>query len=173
MRPVISGKIYTTPLYFIFLPIFVTQKDCKNLCSETSIASPLTQGKCISVKWTMKYTVVNSCILSKFLLMNDSCANLMIVMNMRPVPTKWETSRKISFESYQQIHDVQTLSFKMIYSMPGLLPYLKCRVQNPLFPWEIPLLNYIDFRNIQWAISPLVLWRLVAHFVRTGLIWYL
>ena len=43
---------------------------------------------------------------------------------MRPVPTKWETSRKISFESYKQIHNVQTQSFKMIYNMPGLLSYL-------------------------------------------------
>ena len=41
------------------------------------------------------------------------------------VPTKWETSRKIAFESYKQIHSVQTLSFKMIYNMPGLLPYLR------------------------------------------------
>ena len=37
--------------------------------------------------------------------------------HMRPVPTKWETSRKISFPSYNQIHVVQTLSFKMIYYM--------------------------------------------------------
>ena len=43
---------------------------------------------------------------------------------MRPVPTKWETSRKISFESYKQILNVQTLSFKMVYNMPLLLPYL-------------------------------------------------
>ena len=44
--------------------------------------------------------------------------------NMRPVPTKWETSRKISFESCKQICGVQILSFKMIYNMPGLLSYL-------------------------------------------------
>ena len=43
---------------------------------------------------------------------------------LRPIPTKWETSRKISFESYWQILDVPTLSFKMIYNMLGLLPYL-------------------------------------------------
>ena len=41
---------------------------------------------------------------------------------MRPVPTKWETSRKISFPSYNQIHVVQALSFKMICYMSGLLP---------------------------------------------------
>ena len=40
--------------------------------------------------------------------------------HMRPVPTKWETSRKISFERYKQICYVQTISFKMIYNMPGL-----------------------------------------------------
>ena len=44
--------------------------------------------------------------------------------------------------------------------------------KNPLFPWEIPLFS-IDFWNVQWAISPLVPWRLVAHFVRTGLIFYM
>ena len=43
---------------------------------------------------------------------------------MRHVPTKWETSRKISFQSYNQIHVVQTLSFKMICYMSWLLPYL-------------------------------------------------
>ena len=42
-------------------------------------------------------------------------------------------------------------------------------VQVLSFPWEIPLFS-IDFWNVQWAISPLVPWRLVAHFVRTGLI---
>ena len=63
----------------------------------------------------------------------DSCINGINVMqhieredhaeDLRPLPTKWETSRKISFKSYKQIHDVQTLSFKMIYNIPGLLPY--------------------------------------------------
>ena len=42
-------------------------------------------------------------------------------------------------------------------------------VQNLIFPWEIPLFS-IDFWNVQWAISPLVSWRLVAQFVKTGLI---
>ena len=41
--------------------------------------------------------------------------------HMRPVTTKWETSHKISFPSYNQIHIIQTLSFKMIYYMSGLL----------------------------------------------------
>ena len=83
---------------------------------------------------------------------------------MRPVLTKWATSRKISFPSYNQIHIVQTLSFKMIYHMSWLLPYLGSKT---FFPWEIPLF-LIDFWNVQWAISPLVPWRLVAHFVGTG-----
>ena len=43
---------------------------------------------------------------------------------MRPVPTKRETSRKISFPSYIQIHIVQIVSFKMIPNMLGLLPDL-------------------------------------------------
>ena len=43
---------------------------------------------------------------------------------MRPVPTKWETSHKISFPISNQIHIVQTLSFKMMYYMSGSLPIL-------------------------------------------------
>ena len=73
---------------------------------------------------------------------------------------------QISFPSYNQIHVVQTLSFKMVYYMPRVAAWFG--VQNPLFPSEIPLFS-INFWNVQWAISPLVLWRLVAHFVRTGL----
>ena len=42
----------------------------------------------------------------------------------RPVSTKWEISWKISFPNYNQIHVVQAFSFKMIYYMSGLLPYL-------------------------------------------------
>ena len=49
---------------------------------------------------------------------------------MRPVPTKWETGRKISFLSYNQIHVVQTLSFKMIYVCYGCCLILG---PNPLF----------------------------------------
>ena len=36
-------------------------------------------------------------------------------------------------------------------------------------PCQIPLFS-IDFWNVQWAIPPSVPWRLVAHFVTTGLI---
>ena len=86
---------------------------------------------------------------------------------LRPVPTKWETSRKISFLSYNQIHVAQTLSFKMIYYLVMVADFLG--VQKLFFPCEIPLFS-IDFWNVQWAISPLVPWRLVTHFVRTGLI---
>ena len=43
-------------------------------------------------------------------------------------------------------------------------------IQKLFFPCEIPLFS-IDFWNVQWAISPLVPWQLVAHFVRTGLIY--
>ena len=46
------------------------------------------------------------------------------IVSMWPVPTKWATSRKISFPSYNQIHVVQTRSFKMTYYMLWLLPYL-------------------------------------------------
>ena len=80
---------------------------------------------------------------------------------MRPVPTKWEKSRKIPFPSYNQIHVAQTWSFKMIYYMSGLLPYLGSK--NPLFHWEIPLVS-TDFWNVQWAISPLVPWQLNRSF---------
>ena len=81
---------------------------------------------------------------------------------MRPVPTKWETSRKISFKSFEQIHNVQTQSFKMIYII--------CQgcwliwVQNPLFPWEIPLFS-IDFWNVQWVPwwLSLILWEQVLY----------
>ena len=112
---------------------------------------------------------------SPYLLAKVSCNVLLnqktflekATLDMRPVPTKWETSRKSSFESYKQILDVQTLSFKMIYTRIAAL----FRVQNPLFPWEIPLFS-IDFWNVQWAISPLIQWRLVAHYVRMGLIMF-
>ena len=50
--------------------------------------------------------------------------NPFLVNHMRPVPTKWETSGKISFPSYYHVHVVQSLSFKMIYDMSGLLPHL-------------------------------------------------
>ena len=87
--------------------------------------------------------------------------------HMRPVPTKWETSCKISFPSKNQIHVAQTLQLwnDILYVRVVAL----FGVQSPLFPWEI-LLFSIDFWNVQWIISPLVPWRLVAHFVKTGLI---
>ena len=54
----------------------------------------------------------------------------------------------------------------MIYHMPGLLPYLVTKIhyflENSLFS--------IDYWHVQRAISPLVPWQLVAHFVKTGLI---
>ena len=67
---------------------------------------------------------------------------------MRPVPTKWETSCKNSFPSYNQIHVVQTLGFKNEYAMVAAL----FGVQNLLIPWKIPLIS-IDFWYVQWAIS--------------------
>ena len=47
---------------------------------------------------------------------------------MRPVPTKWETSHKLSFPRYNQIHIAQTLSFKMIHYMSGLLAYSRSKI---------------------------------------------
>ena len=44
--------------------------------------------------------------------------------HLRPIPTKWEISRKISFPSYNQIHVVHILCFHMIYYVSGLLLYL-------------------------------------------------
>ena len=49
---------------------------------------------------------------------------------------------KISFPSYSQIHVVQTLSFKKIYYMSGLLPYLGSKTFY--FFLEIP----IDYWNV-------------------------
>ena len=60
----------------------------------------------------------------------------------------------------------------MIYYLLGLLPCLGSKTHYFMISWEIPLFS-IDFWNIQRAISPLVPWRLVAHFVRTGLKWHL
>ena len=71
---------------------------------------------------------------------------------MRPVPTKWEASRKISFPSYNQIHVVENLSFKMICNMPELLPYLGSKTY---ISWEIPLFS-IDLMKVQWAFYSLV-----------------
>ena len=67
--------------------------------------------------------------------------------HMRPVPTKWETSRKISFPSYKQIHDVQTLSFKMTYNMPGLLPYLGSKTHYFLEKLVCFLLIFVMFNK--------------------------
>ena len=50
--------------------------------------------------------------------------------------------------------------------MSWLLPYLRSKLFSPC---QIPLFS-IDFWNVQWAIPPSVPWRLVAHFVTTGLI---
>ena len=96
----------------------------------------------------------------------ECATRLKLVLYMRPVPTKWETSRKISFESYQQIHDVQTLSFKMIYNMSGLLPYWGSKTYYFLEKFLGFLLTFEMF-NETW--SPLVPWQFVTYFVRTGL----
>ena len=52
---------------------------------------------------------------------------------MRPVFTKWETSRKIIiFLSYGQVHIFQIIGFKMIYNIPGILPYLGTEINISL-----------------------------------------
>ena len=48
---------------------------------------------------------------------------------MRPNPTKQETSHKIAFVNHKHIHDVQILSFRMIYD---ILVTVLFDVQNPL-----------------------------------------
>ena len=60
--------------------------------------------------------------------------------------------------SYNHIHVAQTPSFKMTYYMSRLLPYL--RSINCFSLWNSLVFHWF---------SPLVPWRLVAHFVRTGL----
>ena len=87
------------------------------------------------------------------------------IRNMRPVPTKWETSCKISFESYKQIHDVQPLSFQMIYNLPGLLPYLGSKTYNFLEKFLCFLLIFEMLKEPY--LLYLVPWQLVVHFVRT------
>ena len=52
----------------------------------------------------------------------------------------------------------------MIYFTLRLLPYFGSK--TPLFPWEISLF-LTDFWNVSRAISPLVPWQLIAHFVGT------
>ena len=67
--------------------------------------------------------------------------------HLRPIPTKWETSREISSESYEQIHDIRTLSLKMIYNMPGLLPYLGFKTYYFLEKFFCFLLNFEMFNK--------------------------
>ena len=55
---------------------------------------------------------------------------------LKPVPTKWETSHKISLPSYYQIHVVQNLSFKII--LWKCLPY---RGPQPLYSGLLPHLG--------------------------------
>ena len=93
--------------------------------------------------------------------------NILSIIYLRPVPTKWETSRKISFPSYSQIHVAQTLSFKMIYYMSWLLPYL--RSKNYYF-----LVNsFVFYWFLKCSMSPISFSSLATcpHFVRTGLIY--
>ena len=67
---------------------------------------------------------------------------------------KMRDSRKISFERCKQIHDVQTLSFKMIYNMPGLLPYLGSKTHYFLqkflvFNWFLKCsMSHISFSSL-------------------------
>ena len=73
---------------------------------------------------------------------------------MRPVPTKWETSRKIPFPSYYHIHIVQILRFKMIYNMLGLLPHLGSKTYFLLEKFLC-----FNFWYVQWAFSSLATFR--------------
>ena len=74
--------------------------------------------------------------------------------NKRPVPTKWET--KISAERQKQIHDLQILSFKVIYNMPGLLPiwgpkpiiFISLR-NSYVFYWILKCsMNHVSFSSL-------------------------
>ena len=55
---------------------------------------------------------------------------------------------QIQFESYKQIHDVQTLNFKMIYTMPGLLPYLGFKTNYSLEKFLCFLLIFEMFNEL-------------------------
>ena len=95
---------------------------------------------------------------------------------MRPVPTKWETSRKISFESYKQIHDVQTLSFKMICNIPGLLSDLGSKTHYFLEKFLCFLLIFEMFNEPYLLKLPgdlsLILWEQVSYGIKTHLIFH-
>ena len=87
---------------------------------------------------------------------------------MRPVPTKWETSRKISFPSFNQIHVVQTLSFKMIYYMSWLLPIWSPKTHNILekflcFLLIFEMLNELYLLQFPGDLS-LILWEQVSYY---------
>ena len=74
------------------------------------------------------------------------------------LPTNWEICHKISLPRYKEIHIAQTLSFKMIYHMSGLLPYLGCKT---IISLSIPLFSF-DFWHVQWVVFPLVPWRILS-----------
>ena len=87
--------------------------------------------------------------------------------HMRPVPTKWETSRKISFPSYNLIHVALTLSFKMIYYMSWLLPYLGSKNYFFLVKFLCFLLIFNMFNKPYLLLFPgdlsLILWEQVSY----------
>ena len=53
-----------------------------------------------------------------------------VLVKSSPVPTSWKMSRKTLLSSYDQIHIVQTVSFKIIYYMLCLLPYLRSLITH-------------------------------------------
>lgn len=84
--------------------------------------------------------------------------------NIRPVLINWEMSCRIWSLNCSQNHDALTVSFKMTYHISRLLPYfvIISLKNSSVFWW---------FLKCSKATSPSVPWRLIAHFVRIGLIY--
>ena len=111
--------------------------------------------------------IVKTCLLfSSSSIVSKSLNNSIISPSyLRPVLTKWETSRKNSFPSYY--HTCCSDSKFIHVTCQGC-----CLIfwgPKPIFPWEIPLFYWFDLFSEPYTSVP---WRLVAHFVRTGLIWW-
>ena len=96
---------------------------------------------------------------------------------IRPVPTKWEIWCKICIPSYNQIHVVQILSFKiMIYDMSGLLPYLGARTHYFLEKFLSFLLIFEVFNEPYLLLFPsdlsLILWEQVSYVLICFIIYF-
>ena len=110
--------------------------------------------------------------MQKFVLIAKICESFTLLAHLRPVPTKWETSHKISFPSYNQIHIVQTLSFKMIYYMSWLLPISGPKthyflINSFVFFWFFEMFNGPYLLKFPGDLS-LILWEQVSFYIEVS-----